>query len=168
MLLALLGHYRCSCFRIVNCVYFATIFAILIPNTANSTFSTQKTISARQFSRAGDQMASINSDPQTAVFHPPRITTPQRVIKAAHGLTQMPREIVHQILDDMTVFQVLQLASCLQDSTYIDQCILGHPLYQQLFGSQQVLTAIRDLFIVFYEIRISLNLVHAPVSNPRS
>jgi len=113
-------------------------------------------------------MASINSDPQTAEFHPPRITTPQRVIKAARGLTQMPREIVHQILDDMTVFQVLQLASCRQDSTYIDQCVLGHPLYRYLFGSQRVLAAIRDLFIVFYEIRVSLNLVHAPVSNPRS
>lgn len=97
-------------------------------------------------------------------FHPPRITQPQRIISSARALSKLPREVVHQILDNMTVFQVLQLASCLEDPTYLDECILGHSQYQHLFASQQDLTEIRDLFIVFYDIRSSLNMEHAPVS----
>lgn len=79
-----------------------------------------------------------------------------------HG--QMPREIVHQILDNLTVFQVLQLASCLEDPTYLDHCILGHCKYQHLFKSQKEITEVRDLFIVFHDLRASMKLEQAPVS----
>ena len=105
-------------------------------------------------------MNPSNSTPQD--LHPPRLTRPQRVVQAAAGLLQLPREVVHQIFDDLTVFQVLQLASCRQN--YIDDCVLGHPQYCLAFESLEKLAEVRDLFIVFYELRASLDILHPPVS----
>ncbi|KAL8690964.1 MAG: hypothetical protein Q9218_003702 [Villophora microphyllina] len=73
----------------------------------------------------------------------------------------MPREIVHQILDDLPLFQVLQLISCQENSAYIDQCVLSHPWYQKIFDSQQALNTTRDLFIIFYGLHTSLRLAQA-------
>ncbi|KAL8692186.1 MAG: hypothetical protein Q9218_002744, partial [Villophora microphyllina] len=108
-------------------------------------------------------MAPAQKDPE---FHPPRLTAPKRAARPAEALDKVPREIAHNILDNLTVSQVLQLASCQEDSDYLDQCILGHPRYQHLFDPPYTLTDIQDFFIVYHGLRTSLNLVLAPSSSP--
>ena len=48
---------------------------------------------------------------------------------------QMPRELVDQILDDLTVFKVLQLMTCQHNS--LDRAIVEHDRYKHLFMSDQ-------------------------------
>ena len=56
-----------------------------------------------------------------------------------HLLTegQLPRESVDQILDNLTVFKVLQLTTCQHES--LDRAILEHDEYKNLFKSGQEL-----------------------------
>lgn len=125
-------------------------------------------------------MGSIEGIPeqihQDTMFHPPRLPAPKAVAAAAARLDTMPREIMHQILDDLPIFQVLQLASHrpYEDSRYLDDWILGvseasyhdpfstepgvhigHPQYKCLFESQEALTRVRDFFILFCALRVS-------------
>ena len=56
-----------------------------------------------------------------------------------HLLTkgQLPRELVDQILDNLTVFKVLQLTTCQHES--LDRAIIEHDGYKHLFKSGQEL-----------------------------
>ncbi|MCJ1458695.1 hypothetical protein MMC28_009069 [Mycoblastus sanguinarius] len=87
---------------------------------------------------------------------PPEITQPKSIINAARDMRGLPREIVHQILDDLPLFKVLQLVACREDSGYFDECLLGHMGHQRLFPTFEHLSFIRRLFKLSYEICSSL------------
>ena len=104
--------------------------------------------------------------------HIPKLTVPKKIVSLVKSLSSTPREIVHQILDDVPVSQVLLLASfsvgTILEPSYIDECILGHLMLQQLFTSQSALSAVRRPFILLYSLRTSLSFTRTPKTSPLS
>ena len=109
-----------------------------------------------------------NSSSQLLTSHIPRLSKPKSIVKIVKSLQSLPRELVHQVLDDVPVLKILLLAASetATTSNYIDECILGHPDLRQLFRSKENFSAIRDLFIVLYSLRASLSLAQAPSTSP--
>ncbi|KAL6718630.1 hypothetical protein ACLMJK_002864 [Lecanora helva] len=97
-------------------------------------------------------------------FPPPRLLKPKRVLASTKSLQSLPRELVHQVLDDLTVIQVLQIISNNESTTYIEECVLGHPEYGSLFAD--VLPELRDIYIIYHCLRKSLNEPLAPPISP--
>ncbi|KAL2075867.1 hypothetical protein VTL71DRAFT_810 [Oculimacula yallundae] len=54
-----------------------------------------------------------------------------------NGLTLLPVELVHKVLDDLPLIQVLKIISC--ENAYINECVLSHIAYGKLFVSERLL-----------------------------
>ncbi|KAK4694616.1 hypothetical protein P7C71_g2993, partial [Lecanoromycetidae sp. Uapishka_2] len=48
---------------------------------------------------------------------------PKSVLVAAHALLGLPLEIMHQIIEDVPLFRIIQMAASLEDSTYFYECL---------------------------------------------
>jgi hypothetical protein len=66
-------------------------------------------------------------------------------------LPRLPPEIVHQVLDNLTLFKVLHLLA--QKSPYIKQCVLTHKHLGKLFQSALDITSVIDYFILLFDMR---------------
>lgn len=60
---------------------------------------------------------------------------PNRPPAFINGLTRLPRELVHRVLDDLPLIKVLQIIS--HKIAYLDECILSHLGYRRVFPSQR-------------------------------
>jgi len=67
------------------------------------------------------------------------------------GLTKLPRELVHKVLDDLPVIKILQIIS--HKIQYLDQCITTHIRYRRMFDSQASINSVVDYFILYREIK---------------
>ena len=68
------------------------------------------------------------------------------------GLETLPAELIRKIVDHLPVYSVLLLLSLRKPGSYLHLCLLDHPLYWQVFVRQETLTAVRDLFVLLYEV----------------
>lgn len=80
------------------------------------------------------------------------ILQPKAIITAAEGLCRLPRELVHQILDDLPLLKILQLIASQKDSTYLRECLLGQQHLQIIFPTMEHLVHIQNMFALYYEI----------------
>ncbi|KAI4198465.1 MAG: hypothetical protein LQ350_005260 [Teloschistes chrysophthalmus] len=101
------------------------------------------------------------SSAQIATSQPSHLTKPKKFILVAEAMAnQLPQELVHQILDDCTVFRVLHLVSCDKMIAYADI----HPCKYH-FPSASSLQTLRSLYILWYTVRSSLNRTLVPRTN---
>lgn len=71
----------------------------------------------------------------------------------ASVVPHLPPEIVQQIVDEFPVLLILRLAASKHQCSYFDQCMLGHPKCQNLFSSAEILSTVRSMFTLCYELR---------------
>ncbi|CZR60137.1 uncharacterized protein PAC_10033 [Phialocephala subalpina] len=96
---------------------------------------------------------------------------PSRPPAFINGLTRLPRELVHRVLDDLPMIKILQIIS--HKIPYLDECIRSHMSYRRVFPSQREIDRISDHFILHRDIcrwkSISLTQGHVfMTSNPSS
>lgn len=92
------------------------------------------------------------SDPKTMAS----LSTPA-IPSVVRYLLTLPRELVHKIIDNLCVSQVLSLA--LHNVPYIEECILGHFDYKHLFQKPAQLRRASEYYrlyaVVLYPLHIS-------------
>ena len=59
-------------------------------------------------------------------------------------------EIVHQILDDTPVLQILEIVACNND--FLNRCLFAHMYYGKLFSNEEDLITVRQLFVLWKDI----------------
>ena len=65
----------------------------------------------------------------------------------------LPLEIMHQIIEDIPLFRIIQMAENLADSTYFYECLVSHPKIRDLgFLSTHHLSDIGSLYGLYYDI----------------
>ena len=65
----------------------------------------------------------------------------------------LPLEIMHQIIEDIPLFRIIQMAESLADSTYFYECLVSHPKIRDLgFLSAHHLSHIGSLYSLYYDI----------------
>ena len=80
-------------------------------------------------------------------------TQPKSVLAAAHALLGLPLEIMHQIVEDVPLFRIIQMAASLEDPTYFYECLVSHPKFRDLgFTSTHHLSHIGSLHGLYYDI----------------
>jgi len=67
-------------------------------------------------------------------------------------LQRLPPEIVHQILDRLPLYKVLNLLA--HRTSYIAKCVLTHSQLKEIFRSLSEISRILDYFVLFRDIRI--------------
>ncbi|KAL2008615.1 hypothetical protein VTN00DRAFT_6809 [Thermoascus crustaceus] len=71
------------------------------------------------------------------------------------GLTGVPPEVAHQVLDDLTLNAILKLAC--YDVPYINDCIMSHPACGKFFAhSLQKFFLMRDYFKLYRELYLRI------------
>jgi hypothetical protein len=75
-------------------------------------------------------------------------------------LTKLPRETIHQVLDDLPIVKVIRLL-CYQID-YLNECILTHLRYQEIFSSSQDISLVVEYFTLFRETKVFSNEPLAP------
>ncbi|ERF73744.1 hypothetical protein EPUS_00998 [Endocarpon pusillum Z07020] len=71
-----------------------------------------------------------------------------------HGLSlaeKLPRELVYMVLGQLPLVKILQILS--HKNQYLDECVFGQLEWQFLFSSPADISRVRDLFILYCEIR---------------
>jgi hypothetical protein len=66
-------------------------------------------------------------------------------------LQRLPPEIVHQILDCLPLYKVLNLLA--HRTPYVANCVLTHPQLKEVFQSLWGITQVLDCFVLFRDIR---------------
>ena len=81
-------------------------------------------------------------------------TQPKSVVAAAHALLGLPLEIMHQIIEDVPLFRIIQMAASLDDSTHFYECLISHPKIRDLglFPSRHHLAHIGSLHGLYHDI----------------
>lgn len=81
-------------------------------------------------------------------------TQPKSILAAAHALLGLPLEIMHQVIEDVPLFRIIQMAASLEDSTYFYECLVSHPKIRDLglFPSNYHLSHIGSLHGLYYDI----------------
>lgn len=73
--------------------------------------------------------------------------------RIVQGLAGIPPEIAHQILDDLTLSDILKLAC--YDIPYINDCIMSHPACGKFFAnSSEAFILTRDYFRLYRELQV--------------
>jgi hypothetical protein len=90
----------------------------------------------------------------------------QRVPSVVRQLVQLPRELIHQVIDDLPLFKILQIA-CF-DIAYMDETILSHYHYQRLFPTAEDLAKTKAYFKLYLEISKCLQWPRDDPSSPLS
>lgn len=78
-------------------------------------------------------------------------TTPKPPAIIRH-LTTLPRELIHNIIDNLCISQVLSLS--LSNDPFIDECIIGHLNYKCIFHNLGQLRKLTEYFRIYSEILI--------------
>lgn len=66
------------------------------------------------------------------------------------SLSRMPREVVHQVLDNLPLVQVLRIIS--YKGEFLKDCVLSHLTYQRIFSTMQDIQDVVRLFIILRDI----------------
>ncbi|KAF7508941.1 hypothetical protein GJ744_008497 [Endocarpon pusillum] len=64
---------------------------------------------------------------------------------------RLPRELVHMVLGQLPLVKILQILS--HKNQYLDECVFGQLEWQFFFSSPADISHVRDLFILYCEIR---------------
>lgn len=75
---------------------------------------------------------------------------PNRPPAFINGLTRLPRELVHRVLDDLPLIKVLQIIS--HKIPYLDECVKSHLSYRRVFPSQREIDSTAEIFILHRDI----------------
>lgn len=90
---------------------------------------------------------------------PHRVVTPPLHIRLlAQRLQSLPLEIFWPVIEQFTVFRILQMCIALEDSSIMVQRIATHKDLRHMFPSPVHLTSLSQLFRIFYEIMMILRI----------
>lgn len=74
----------------------------------------------------------------------------RRPTSFALNLKRLPTELVHQVIEELPLFRVLQILA--HKETHLNNCVLSHKLWRKLFTNAEDITSVIDVFILFVEI----------------
>ncbi|KAH8657559.1 hypothetical protein BGZ60DRAFT_416178 [Tricladium varicosporioides] len=66
------------------------------------------------------------------------------------NLACLPRETIHQIMDDLPLVNILKILA--HNNSYLNECVISHAGYQNVFPTFSVATQLTELFILHREI----------------
>ncbi|OJD26261.1 hypothetical protein ACJ73_02363 [Blastomyces percursus] len=87
-----------------------------------------------------------------------------RIASLVRMMSTLPFELVHQILDDLTIYNILLLAS--HSSPSLDDRIYSYLVYRELIEGQHDFLPLREYFEVYSEIFAVLGLQKCPPTSP--
>lgn len=149
--------------------FFQPFRALLVPRMLNSSSANRGPHLNKSSSRANNSSKPLPTAPQLDRADSTKMPSRQQKVPAATAtpacaLETLPVELIHHILDDLPVSSVLLLLSLRKPGSYLHLCVLCHPLYRQIFSSQETLTTARDTFYLLFEVAASIPILPLDLS----
>ncbi|KAG6820758.1 hypothetical protein H0H93_012022 [Arthromyces matolae] len=89
----------------------------------------------------------------------------QRYQAVARNLSSLPPEVLHNVLDDIPFLRILEIIT-LYDLPYIEQCVLSHVRYGQLFRTSESLSTLKQYLSLYVYISQRLRCTRKPILLP--
>ncbi|KAF8078303.1 hypothetical protein FPV67DRAFT_1405031 [Lyophyllum atratum] len=84
----------------------------------------------------------------------------RRYHAVARKLKTLPPELVHQVLDDLPVSNILEII-CGHDIPYVDTCVLSHMHLRRIFPTPESLSTVKQYFTLYMELCQRRESAHA-------